>query len=170
MAPWFQLCMLPTVQACKEHIAKDTDGGGNPNAEWRRKPGGDAGRITYVCEAHTNCTVLRRIMQKSGGAIVCGTTGVEHAAEPKLFDRPNAWLTKEQKALALQGMRWGAAPADVRLAANQAAVAGGAKILDEGGVEGAASPNHLTLPLPPPHMLHLLQRILIHLARKRKHI
>ena len=134
---WIRLLTVASMQAAKDTLCQDADSGRNPECDWRRKPVGDARRITFVCGAHKDCGVERRLVSQPDTRVaVEANSGIVHSTVPEDYDRKNAGLTKVEKRLFQTAKRFGATSSGVMKAAQEDAVKAGSVILDGGGVEG----------------------------------
>ena len=114
------------------------DDGKNAESAWKRVPGGEAHRITYVCSMHVDCGVKVRLNVKSLGGSLERIVGVEHSSEMNEFDRSNAALTKSQKKAFIDAKRYGGTASDI-MKHEQGDVLntpGGKRKADDVGVEG----------------------------------
>ena len=106
--------LLPDMATADRFLASFSDGGANPDCEWRRATGGDRTRANYVCAAHIGCTVrVCKVVTSRAEVQISRLAGTEHALACTVYDRKNASLTKAQKRSLLVGRRVGANASDM---------------------------------------------------------
>jgi len=131
---------LPLMQDGKDWLKSYTDQGRNDVAAWLRVPGGDAARVTFICNAHEGCPVRVKLVMRASAGCTPMHNEADHTAEINAYDRANATLTRAEKSDLAAAIRFGSGTAGkVKFEHECSALLKGAKRREEeagGGVKG----------------------------------